>query len=402
MTFKERLLEAAGQANRFPSKEEAAFRHATCSACERVNKQGETEWYCGACKGCQGKRILFTVPTRIFSCPLGKWNFKKPKMLFSVSVIIPSFNERTQLVPTLESVYESLDGLAAEVIVVDDGSTYDIGALPGETIVVRHRARQGIAASRHDGFLHSKGDIPVFLDAHEKWIQGDIRTLCEIAEKRNAWVCPVCESMESKRPVGYASRMVVTKKYEQKPCHLPTSRWLPLKKIGGAVWSVPCVLGGCYAVPRAIYEKVGGWSNTAAFFGFAEEMVAFKSYFLNVPHFLARDIHVQHLFCNAKGKMRKVPPFPVSAGDRWLNCAKCLFETFTEKTFDCVFAPHLTFILGPAVIKRTKVLYREEHDWWMKNRLHTDIECLRDYIEGCEIVETEGNSVTKIVEVEPT
>jgi len=85
----------------------------------------------------------------------------------SISVIIPAFNEER----TLSSIVEIVRswGRAADILVVDDGSTDQTSAsvrqfAPG-VILIRHTKNQGKAAAMVDGITKSHGDIIMFLDA---------------------------------------------------------------------------------------------------------------------------------------------------------------------------------------------------------------------------------------------
>jgi dolichol-phosphate mannosyltransferase len=96
----------------------------------------------------------------------------------TVWVVLPAYNEEDALGELLDRIDESLteEGLAYQVVVVDDGSsdrTYDIALRASETrpvIVERHPVNQGLGATVRDGMLAvcEKGgdrDILVTLDA---------------------------------------------------------------------------------------------------------------------------------------------------------------------------------------------------------------------------------------------
>lgn len=88
-------------------------------------------------------------------------------MKSSITVIIPALNEER----TLSSIVEIVRswGKAAEIFVVDDGSTDRTAAsvrhfVPDITLI-RHTRNQGKAAAMVDGIVKSRGDIIMFLDA---------------------------------------------------------------------------------------------------------------------------------------------------------------------------------------------------------------------------------------------
>ena len=93
-------------------------------------------------------------------------------MDFSVSVIIPTFNRRAFLREALESVCQQTCA-AAEIIVVDDGSTDGteemIKTLPGP-IRYLSQANQGPAAARNFGMREARTEWIAFLDSDDRWL----------------------------------------------------------------------------------------------------------------------------------------------------------------------------------------------------------------------------------------
>jgi dolichol-phosphate mannosyltransferase len=88
-----------------------------------------------------------------------------------VSVVLPTFNERRSLETLYPELCRALDGIASEIVVVDDGSP-DGTAAYAETLVgpvpcnVQNRGRKlGLATAVMDGFTHSRGRVIVVMDA---------------------------------------------------------------------------------------------------------------------------------------------------------------------------------------------------------------------------------------------
>ena len=86
-----------------------------------------------------------------------------------VSIVIPCYNQARFLGDALASAFaQTLP--AAEVIVVDDGSTDDIetvaGRYPGARLIRQPNA--GLAAARNRGLSEAAGDFLVFLDADDR------------------------------------------------------------------------------------------------------------------------------------------------------------------------------------------------------------------------------------------
>jgi glycosyltransferase involved in cell wall biosynthesis len=82
-----------------------------------------------------------------------------------ISIIIPAYNEEKYIGRTIEALKKL--PLIDEIIVVDDGSTDKTSSAADNAgaIVLRLHQNKGKGAALAEGFLHSKGDILVFLDA---------------------------------------------------------------------------------------------------------------------------------------------------------------------------------------------------------------------------------------------
>lgn len=87
-----------------------------------------------------------------------------------VSLILPTYNEASNLTEVLERVHETLDPF--EVIIVDDDSpdkTWELaGALQSEypsLRVIRRVGRRGLSSAVTEGFEAAKGDMFIVMDA---------------------------------------------------------------------------------------------------------------------------------------------------------------------------------------------------------------------------------------------
>ncbi len=91
-----------------------------------------------------------------------------------VSVVIPAYNSTATLDETLRSV-RSQTHHAIEVIVVDDGSTDDTGAIAKRHAAIDGRVQvvtqdnAGLAAARNAGWRRARSDLIAFLDADDLW-----------------------------------------------------------------------------------------------------------------------------------------------------------------------------------------------------------------------------------------
>ena len=113
-----------------------------------------------------------------------------------LSVVIPLYNEREQIVATLESVVRGLaesDSFAGDVIVVDDGSTDGGGEIARSfegrlPLRVLTHANSGRFATRQAGLAAVQGDYVLFLDAGVVLVDGGLRFVGEqISEGKAVW-----------------------------------------------------------------------------------------------------------------------------------------------------------------------------------------------------------------------
>ncbi|WP_298269707.1 glycosyltransferase family A protein [Geobacter sp.] len=102
----------------------------------------------------------------------------------SISVVIPLFNKADFVEEAIASVQkQSLP--AAEIIVIDDGSTDGSAACVERLAVPQLRLiRQrnaGVASARNCGIQEAKGDIVAFLDADDRYLPGFIAAIHGLA-----------------------------------------------------------------------------------------------------------------------------------------------------------------------------------------------------------------------------
>jgi len=106
-----------------------------------------------------------------------------------ISVVIPSHNRKDELDVALSSVF-SQTLAAAEVIVVDDGSTdntqdYLRTAYPMVTII-RNEAARGGAVARNQGAYAATQKFVAFLDSDDRWLPDHLKNKLSFLTKENA------------------------------------------------------------------------------------------------------------------------------------------------------------------------------------------------------------------------
>ncbi|MBL8697866.1 MAG: glycosyltransferase [Alphaproteobacteria bacterium] len=102
----------------------------------------------------------------------------------TVSVIVPAYNARATILPTVTSALEQSHA-PVEIIVVDDGSTDDTASiassLPIPVRVIR-KPNGGPASARNVGALAAIGEWLAFLDADDIFLPDKLRTQLSLAD----------------------------------------------------------------------------------------------------------------------------------------------------------------------------------------------------------------------------
>ena len=89
----------------------------------------------------------------------------------TISLIIPTYNERDNIVPLLQRLKHVLSGLSYEVVFIDDNSSDGTAELAGSLAdkypvrVVVRKDKRGLASAVVDGLGHTSGDTIAVMDA---------------------------------------------------------------------------------------------------------------------------------------------------------------------------------------------------------------------------------------------
>lgn len=162
-----------------------------------------------------------------------------------LSVVVPAHNNGQDLRRCLAALEEEPEP-ACEIIVVDDGSTQDLGPIAGGPRVrlLRLADNAGPAAARNHGASQARGEILLFVDADVVVARGTLRRVAEILAARPD-VAAVFGSYDA-RP----SAPAVVSQYRNLLHHY-------VHQTGGVEAST--FWAGCGAVRRAAFEAVGGF-----------------------------------------------------------------------------------------------------------------------------------------------
>src|SRR5262245_37919576 len=104
--------------------------------------------------------------------PLLRRGEGEQKAMALVSLVIPTYNERDNLVPLLEAIGAAMAGRELEVWIVDDDSpdrtwerASDYARSHPELHVIRRTRERGLSAAVIEGFRQARGDLLAVMDA---------------------------------------------------------------------------------------------------------------------------------------------------------------------------------------------------------------------------------------------
>ncbi|MET9104227.1 glycosyltransferase family 2 protein [Streptomyces antibioticus] len=234
----------------------------------------------------------------------------------SVSLIVSTLDEGAELHTTLESVYAGAV-VPDETIVVDDGGT-DGSCAPLEReewrargVVVHRIRRSGVAAARNAGARLARGTHLVFLDAHCRLERNCLARLRTALDAGPGAVLAPTVSDAAGEAAGCGARLI--------DAHLRV-RWLPPEPDDAAPYAVPLAPGGCLAVRRATFRRLGGFDAFREL-GLEDVDFSLRTWRAGLDVLAVPGARLTHRF-------RPYPPYRLSGTSRAYNLARTALVHF--------------------------------------------------------------------------
>ena len=168
----------------------------------------------------------------------------------TVSTVIAAYNAEHTIAQTLESAL-SQEWSDHEVVVVNDGSTDSTSAIleryQGRIRVV-DQPNQGAAAARNAGVANARGKYVAFLDSDDLWLPGKLAAMVPALERNPA----------------------VSLAFSEYRCVSETGAEYEGSSLGRAplleemMVSLPPILTSTWVVPRAMFQRSGGYCKEFA------------------------------------------------------------------------------------------------------------------------------------------
>lgn len=301
---------------------------------------------------------------RVFGTPL-----PSPK----VSAVVPAKDEGGELRATVEHLLEK--GVD-EVVVVDDGSTDGCAdGLDSVATVIRNPETLGTGVARNQGAAAAAGDALLFLDAHQRILSGSVQELARIAMVRDAMVCAaVTMSGLDYSPPKDGRRWIYGasfKRHKHSLLMLDHNRPEPGRRIS----EIECPVGGCYAIPKKVFDAMGGWVATRGW-GYNEQAMALKLWAMGTPLLLDRDVRAAHLM---KRGSRRV--------SRRFNAWHVHYVCSEQDTFERYWSGVLESAFGEWIAKKAREMLSEDNvrmeaEEFRRRRVRPDAEWFKETENG--------------------
>lgn len=250
-----------------------------------------------------------------------------------LSVIITAHNEADEAQRTVDSVRDNTLS-PCEILLVDDGSTdgcCDFAEHQAGVQLIRRESRVGVASSRDLASRQARGDVLVFLDAHQRIESRSLERCAELTLARDAIIVPdLCDFDDNQRLHGAY--------FVQRSNQLFGAEWkrrVPRE----SVTRINSLRAPAYFLPRSLYPKLR-WSRHLHGWGGTEAALSLKAFFAGVE--------ILHL-CGplVRHKFKRSFHYDVGWHEVWRNHAITARICFDERTWrrywwPNVFAKHLT------------------------------------------------------------
>ncbi|WP_405624897.1 glycosyltransferase [Streptomyces sp. NBC_00016] len=234
----------------------------------------------------------------------------------TVSLVVSTLDEGAELHATLQSVYAG-SVVPDETIVVDDGGTDGSCALLEQAewrargVVVHRIRRSGVAAARNAGARLARGTHLVFLDAHCRLERNCLARLrAALDAGPDAVLAPTVRDAAG-TAAGCGARLI--------NAHL-RARWLPPEPDGTAPYAVPLAPGGCLAVRRATFHRLGGFGAFREL-GLEDVDFSLRAWRAGLDVLAVPGARLAHRF-------RPYPPYRLSGTSRAYNLARAALVHF--------------------------------------------------------------------------
>ena len=212
-----------------------------------------------------------------------------------VTIVISALNEGKSLVETINSIGATTD-LPQEIVVVDDGSTdgccdelvNNVNKQNIDIMLVTQK-RLGIAGARNIGASMAKQPFLVFIDAHCLVYPGWLASLVNVIETSQQNIAgPAIRDRNEPDYIGCGAKLVGRELRYQ---------WNPVQNENPT--EIGIIPGGCMALPRELFENLGGFDNMKHY-GFEDVEFCLRAWRLGARLLGVPASRIEHWFRNSQ------------------------------------------------------------------------------------------------------
>jgi GT2 family glycosyltransferase len=271
-------------------------------------------------------------------------------MEFKHSLIVPTFNETADLEVTVAMALAA-DSPPHEIIVVDDHSDIPVEerllSFP-EVKVVRPPERLGAGPAKRFGAELATGDVLIISDSHMRFPADWLDKIDEaVDDNPNAMFCTVCRNFNGKFE-GCGAKFSRTTTRGTPDIFLGRN-WLDRGDIH-TIDRCPCLFGGCYVIPKNIWDFLAGINPNLSGWGYGEQDLSLRAWLCGFEVRRINGLCLPHRFQHGR------PPKPgLSLMSRWHNGFNGLVvaaTVFEDGVFEDLFAPYFKQVLAPEAVMR--------------------------------------------------
>jgi len=288
-----------------------------------------------------------------------------------VSIIFPVKNEGINVRNTLDSLQKTKTNVPYEVIVVDDASEDGCCDFLADHDYegVRLLRTDGLGASnaRNAGADQARGKYFVFCDAHLFFEDDWLDKLLEPLEQGVAGgIVPGIAPHDKPKNVGYGYTLNLDNKF--KAAFNGRSVLQGNKPV--EVFGLP---GGCLAIPKTIFDDIGGFDRGFVVWGHEDLEISIKLWLFGYTCLVQPSVTILHIF-------RKQFPYKVSVTHSDFNMMRMAYSHFSEKRIEkCkqyIRVPEKAEQMIQLVLKQGALKQREQY---FQRRVHDDDWLLRKF-----------------------
>jgi GT2 family glycosyltransferase len=198
----------------------------------------------------------------------------KPK----VSLAIATLNEGEQLRATIQCVLAA-ETVPDEIVVYDDAGVVpaNIRGMDRRVTLIRGMSRIGSGPAKHRAVEECSGSLVIVMDGHCRPANDWLGPIID-EHRRHPWavMCTVCVGIESASFRAGAFRGMGGK-LELGSAGFWEVKWNEPRP-GVHSYAVPSVVGGCYAMPRRVLDRIGGYAPGYFGYGVEEEYLSLRTW----------------------------------------------------------------------------------------------------------------------------